>query len=166
MPTVKELTSRPTVFTGGHRACAGCGAAITFRLLLETPEVPIVASISTGCMEVVSTIFPFTAWKCSYIHSAFENSASTMSGVESAYRVLTRRGWFSSPRIRGERARASQTSPNRSISGSGTRSRSEKMSVHPPVGDVHGPRRRPRPPRSPASLPDATALSPSLARRS
>jgi len=92
MPSLKELTSRPTVFTGGHRACAGCGAAITFRMLLETPDVPIVAAISTGCMEVVSTIFPFTAWKCSYIHSAFENSAATMSGVESAYRALTRRG--------------------------------------------------------------------------
>jgi len=39
-------------------------------------------------MEVVTTIYPYTAWKCSYIHSAFENVAVTIAGVETAYRAL------------------------------------------------------------------------------
>jgi pyruvate ferredoxin oxidoreductase beta subunit len=43
-------------------------------------------------MEVVTTVFPFTAWETPFIHSAFENSAATISGVETAFRVLRRRG--------------------------------------------------------------------------
>jgi len=46
----------------------------------------------TGCLEVSTTIYPYTAWKNSYMHSAFENAASTLSGVESAYRSLYRQG--------------------------------------------------------------------------
>ena len=43
-------------------------------------------------MEVVTTIFPYTAWKTSFIHSAFENCAATISGVETAYRALKKHG--------------------------------------------------------------------------
>jgi len=52
----------------------------------------LVAGLSTGCMEVVSTIFPFTAWRSSFIHNAFENVAATISGVETAYRALKKKG--------------------------------------------------------------------------
>jgi pyruvate ferredoxin oxidoreductase beta subunit len=52
----------------------------------------VVCGFATGCMEVVSTIYPFTAWRCSYIHNAFENVAATVSGVEAAYRALKARG--------------------------------------------------------------------------
>jgi pyruvate ferredoxin oxidoreductase beta subunit len=45
-------------------------------------------------MEVTTTIFPYTAWKVPFIHSAFENSAATVSGVESAYRSLKRQGKY------------------------------------------------------------------------
>jgi pyruvate ferredoxin oxidoreductase beta subunit len=51
-----------------------------------------VVGCATGCLEVVTTIFPYTAWKTPYIHNAFENVASTISGVESAYRSLKRQG--------------------------------------------------------------------------
>ena len=43
-------------------------------------------------MEVVTTIFPYTAWKTSFIHSAFENCAATISGVETAFRSLKKHG--------------------------------------------------------------------------
>lgn len=43
-------------------------------------------------MEVVTTIFPYTAWGVPYIHCAFENSAATVSGVEAAYRSLRSKG--------------------------------------------------------------------------
>jgi pyruvate ferredoxin oxidoreductase beta subunit len=41
---------------------------------------------------VSTTIYPYTAWRNSFIHSAFENSAATISGVEAAYNALRRRG--------------------------------------------------------------------------
>ena len=52
----------------------------------------MVVACATGCMEVATTIYPYTAWKSSFIHSAFENAAATISGVEAAYQALTRQG--------------------------------------------------------------------------
>jgi len=46
-------------------------------------------------MEVVTTIFPYTAWPVPWIHNAFENAAATISGVESAYKALLRKGKIS-----------------------------------------------------------------------
>jgi pyruvate ferredoxin oxidoreductase beta subunit len=43
-------------------------------------------------LEVASTIYPFTSWKVPFIHSAFENAAATISGVEAAYKALKRKG--------------------------------------------------------------------------
>jgi pyruvate ferredoxin oxidoreductase beta subunit len=37
-------------------------------------------------------MYPYTAYMDSFIHSAFENSAATCSGVEAAYNALKRRG--------------------------------------------------------------------------
>ena len=53
---------------------------------------PVVVGSATGCLEVSTTIYPYTSWKSSFIHSAFENSAATISGVETAYRALKKKG--------------------------------------------------------------------------
>jgi pyruvate ferredoxin oxidoreductase beta subunit len=53
---------------------------------------PIVVTCATGCLEVSTTIFPYSAWKVPFMHSAFENSAATCSGIEAAYRSLKRQG--------------------------------------------------------------------------
>ena len=53
---------------------------------------PVVVSAATGCLEVSTTIYPYTSWKGSYIHTAFENAAATLSGVETAYRALKKKG--------------------------------------------------------------------------
>ena len=47
---------------------------------------------ATGCLEVSSYMYPYTAWEDSYIHNAFENAGATMSGVETAYNVLKKKG--------------------------------------------------------------------------
>jgi pyruvate ferredoxin oxidoreductase beta subunit len=43
-------------------------------------------------MEVVSTPIPFTAWRVPWFHVAFENAAAVASGIESALKVLMRKG--------------------------------------------------------------------------
>ena len=53
---------------------------------------PAVVSVSTGCLEVSTTIYPYTAWKDAMIHSAFENAGATISGVETAYNSLKKQG--------------------------------------------------------------------------
>ncbi len=89
---LKEIVRKPDLLAPGHSACAGCTGPTVIRQALLAAENPVVCSCSTGCMEVVTTIYPFTAWRVPFIHCAFENSAATMSGVETAYRVLKRKG--------------------------------------------------------------------------
>jgi len=89
---LKEISKKPDLLSSGHRACAGCAGTVTLRQIVLAAEDPIVVSCATGCMEVATTIYPYTAWRVPFIHNAFENSAATMSGVETAYRALKKRG--------------------------------------------------------------------------
>jgi len=92
MASIKELAKRDSRFVSGHRLCAGCGAGIIMRHVLLAIDKPVIATCATGCVEVASTIFPYSSWKIPWIHSAFENSAATISGIESAYKVFRREG--------------------------------------------------------------------------
>lgn len=92
MPSIKQLSTRKELLSGGHRACAGCAGATVMRQVLLAAGENTVASCATGCMEVVTTIYPYTAWRVPFIHNAFENSAATMSGVETAYRFMKKKG--------------------------------------------------------------------------
>jgi len=93
MANLKELTHREDRLAGGHRLCAGCGASIAVRqVLLGAGEDPLVVGCATGCLEVSTTIYPYSSWKTPFIHNAFENSAATVSGVESAFKGLQRAG--------------------------------------------------------------------------
>lgn len=76
----------------GHRSCAGCGFPSIVRAVLASTEKPLVASCATGCLEVTTTIYPFTSWNLPFIHSAFENSAATITGAETAYRAFKKKG--------------------------------------------------------------------------
>ena len=92
MANLKKLSEKKELLSGGHRLCAGCGASIVVRQVLLAADTPVVVGASTGCLEVATTIFPYTAWRCSFIHCAFENVAATISGVESAYLSLKKQG--------------------------------------------------------------------------
>lgn len=87
-----ELVAQGSKLSGGHRMCAGCGAPIVVRQVLMGTDDPVVVSAATGCLEVSTTIYPYTSWQGSYIHTAFENAAATLSGVETAYRALKKKG--------------------------------------------------------------------------
>ncbi len=88
----KELAKKPDRLSPGHRLCAGCAAPIIVRQMLAAIDDPVVVANATGCLEVATTIYPYTAWRVPWIHSAFENAASTIAGVETAYRSLVRQG--------------------------------------------------------------------------
>lgn len=92
--SLKQQAEKPERFVGGHRLCAGCGAAITVRGVMRAlkSEDKAVVVNATGCLEVSSFLYPYTAWEDSYIHSAFENAGATAGGVEAAYRVLRKKG--------------------------------------------------------------------------
>jgi pyruvate ferredoxin oxidoreductase beta subunit len=92
MANIKELSKIPERLGPGHRLCSGCGASIAVRQVLMGTTSPVVAGASTGCLEVATTIYPYTAWNIPFIHNAFENVAATISGAETAYRALKKKG--------------------------------------------------------------------------
>jgi len=87
-----DLAQKEVTLTGGHRLCAGCGASIVVRQILAAADAPVVAGVSTGCLEVATTIFPYSAWANPLIHNAFENVAATISGAETAFQALKQQG--------------------------------------------------------------------------
>lgn len=92
MSTLKELSELPVKLTSGHRLCAGCGEPILAKQILMGTERPLIVSLSTGCFEVSTTVYPYTSWNVPLIHTAFGNGAATCAGVESAYQSLKRQG--------------------------------------------------------------------------
>jgi pyruvate ferredoxin oxidoreductase beta subunit len=92
MITIKEMAERPVRLTEGHRLCAGCSEPIVAKQVLLGTDKPVVVSNATGCFEVSTSGFPYSAWNVPWIHSAFENAAATISGVEVAYNVLKKKG--------------------------------------------------------------------------
>lgn len=87
---LRELAKGEDRFVHGHRMCSGCGAPIIVKQVLMATDYPIIASNATGCLEVSTCIQQYTAWKIPWIHSAFENAAATISGVEAMYRSLVK----------------------------------------------------------------------------
>ncbi len=72
----------------GGRWCAGCGFPNAVRTVLAAAGKDVVVSCATGCLEVTSTIYPYTSWGVPFIHNTFENASATISGVEAAYNYL------------------------------------------------------------------------------
>lgn len=98
MPALRELVKKPTIFTMGHRLCAGCGAATIARQVTLSFRGPTIICNATGCLEVATSIYPYTTWNAPWIHNAFENVAATASGIESAYKALIRKGKYKGPK--------------------------------------------------------------------
>ncbi|MGB9668737.1 MAG: pyruvate ferredoxin oxidoreductase, partial [Thermosulfidibacteraceae bacterium] len=74
-------------FKRGHRACQGCAPALAIRYILKAAGPNTIVVNATGCMEIISSPFPYTSWGVPWIHVAFENVAAVASGVEAAIKV-------------------------------------------------------------------------------
>ena len=62
------------------------------RMALKASGKEVVVTNATGCLEVASTIYPYTSWAVPWVHTAFENVAATASGIEAAFKAMGRRG--------------------------------------------------------------------------
>jgi len=92
MPTVEPLSP-------GHRACQGCGEVLPLRQVMKALGENVVVVSATGCMEIITSPYPQTAWRVPWLHVAFENASAVMSGVESAFKVLNRKGKIQQPDV-------------------------------------------------------------------
>jgi len=95
---VKTLSSREYI-APGHRACAGCGEVLAMRQVQKALGRNVIVASATGCMEIVSSPFPFSSWEVPWIHVAFENAAAVAGGIEAALKVLQRKGKIEGKKI-------------------------------------------------------------------
>lgn len=89
---LKEMSAEQDLLAPGHRLCAGCAESIVVRQVLHAVGQPVVVASPTGCLEVATSPYPYTSWRVPWIHNAFENVASTISGVETMCRSLVKQG--------------------------------------------------------------------------
>lgn len=90
----KETMNKKERLAPGHRMCAGCGGTIAARNVLRGlhEEDKAVICNATSCLEVSTFMYPYIAWEDSFIHTAFACAGATISGVESAYEALRKKG--------------------------------------------------------------------------
>jgi pyruvate ferredoxin oxidoreductase beta subunit len=94
-----RLLPKDDFVASGHRACQGCGEVLAMRLVHKALGRNTIVASATGCMEIISSPYPETAWKVPWIHVAFENPASVISGVEAGYKTLMRKGRYPKRKI-------------------------------------------------------------------
>ena len=87
-----RLLPKEEYYAQGHRACQGCAMMVAVRHVLKAAGRNTVVANATGCLEIVSSPMPTTAWEVPWIHVAFENAAAVASGLEAGIKVLRRKG--------------------------------------------------------------------------
>ena len=95
-----EICNQEDRLAPGHRACLGCAETIIVRQVLRAIDDPVVVVSPTGCLEIITSPYPFTSWRVPWIHVAFENAASVLSGIETAYRSLVKQGKIKEQKIK------------------------------------------------------------------
>jgi pyruvate ferredoxin oxidoreductase beta subunit len=92
--TVQSSPERANALTSGHRACQGCGEALGARYAIDAAlraaDGKVIATNSTGCLEVFSTPYPESAWQLPWIHSLFGNAPAVATGVAAALKAKGR----------------------------------------------------------------------------
>ncbi|MBT8763206.1 pyruvate synthase subunit beta [Desulfohalobiaceae bacterium Ax17] len=88
--TAKNLP-KETLISPGHRACQGCGEILAMGMVMKAAGPNTIVANATGCMEIVTSPYPETAWRVPWLHVAFENAGAVASGIEAAVQVLHRK---------------------------------------------------------------------------
>ena len=88
----RNLTGRPGRISPGHGACPGCGITASMNVFLKGIEGHIVTLWHTGCGMIVTTGYPWSGHRNTYIHNLFQNGAATLSGVVEMFEERKRRG--------------------------------------------------------------------------
>jgi len=86
-----KLVTKGEYIASGHRACSGCGEVLAVRYVCKALGRNTIISNATGCMEIISSPLPESAWEVPWIHTLFENASAVASGIESGIKALKRK---------------------------------------------------------------------------
>lgn len=85
MVTMKELP-REEYLLKGHAACAGCGPAVSLRLLFKALGSKVFLVVPACCTTVIQGPYPFTSFGVPLQNILFESTGAAASGVVAALR--------------------------------------------------------------------------------
>jgi pyruvate ferredoxin oxidoreductase beta subunit len=85
MVTIKELPKEEYLLKG-HAACAGCGPAISLRLLFKALGNKIILVVPACCTTVIQGPYPFTSCAVPLQNILFESTGAAASGIAAALR--------------------------------------------------------------------------------
>jgi pyruvate ferredoxin oxidoreductase beta subunit len=85
MVTIKELPKEEYLLKG-HAACAGCGPAISLRLLFKALGSKVFLVVPACCTTVIQGQYPFTSFNVPLQNILFESTAAAASGIVAALR--------------------------------------------------------------------------------
>jgi pyruvate ferredoxin oxidoreductase beta subunit len=85
MVTIKEL-SKEEYLLKGHAACAGCGPAISLRLLFKALGNKVFLVVPACCTTVIQGQYPYTSFSVPLQNILFESTAASASGIVAALR--------------------------------------------------------------------------------
>lgn len=83
MVTIKELPKEEYLLKG-HAACAGCGPAISLRLLLKALGRRTILAVPACCTTVIQGPYPFTSSAVPLQNVLFESTGAAASGIVAA----------------------------------------------------------------------------------
>lgn len=92
VPPPRQMMAMPKRIVPGHGACPGCGIFPALDNFFRALSGDVVVLFHTGCAMVVTTGYPYSAHRITYIHNLFQNGAATLSGVVDAFYEKKRRG--------------------------------------------------------------------------
>jgi len=85
MVTMKELP-REEYLLKGHAACAGCGPAVSLRMLFKALGNKVFLVVPACCTTVIQGPYPFTSFAVPLQNVLFESTGAAASGVVAALR--------------------------------------------------------------------------------
>jgi pyruvate ferredoxin oxidoreductase beta subunit len=85
MVTIKELPKEEYLLKG-HAACAGCGPAVSLRLLFKALGNKIILVVPACCTTVIQGPYPFTSSAVPLQNILFESTGAAASGIVAALR--------------------------------------------------------------------------------
>ncbi len=91
-PPLWALQNRPRRIAPGHGACPGCGIFPSVDQFFKGLSGDVVVLYQTGCAMVVTTGYPYTSHRVTYLHNLFQNGAATLSGLVEMFHERKRRG--------------------------------------------------------------------------
>ena len=86
-----RLINKKELLSPGHRACSGCAEVLAVRLMAKALGENTVIASATGCMEIVSSMFPTTAWEVPWIHVPLKTRRQSLPALKRASKRCARK---------------------------------------------------------------------------